>query len=107
MANSTVAKNEEAKSQLQQPLSHWGASVDSAGQCRDVAYRHIWTTNVVTFSGLPAKVKQVEAEDEWVQKPLPPPIGAGSQVFRTVAVSDGRFKDWLAPHDVRVYRYRR
>jgi hypothetical protein len=72
-----------------------------------IAVRRKGTTNVVTFSGLPAKVKQVEAMHEWVQKPLPPPIGAGSQVFRTVAVSGGRFKDWLAPHDVRVYRYRR
>jgi hypothetical protein len=72
-----------------------------------IAVRRKGTTSVVTFSGLPAKVKQVEALGEWVQKPLPPPIGAGSQVFRTIAVSGGRFKDWLAPHDARVYRYRR
>jgi hypothetical protein len=42
-----------------------------------------------------------------VQRPLPPPIGAGSQVFRPVEVTGGSFRDWFAPHDARVYRFRK
>jgi hypothetical protein len=62
------------------------------------------TTSVVTFSGLPKRIASVDVLGEWVQHPLPPPIGTGSQVFRTVDVSGGAFRDWLAPHDARVYR---
>ena len=72
-----------------------------------IAVRRKGGTNLVTFSGLPAKTASVEVLGEWVQKPPPPPIGAGSQVPRTLAVSGGAFKDWLAPHDARVYRFRR
>lgn len=72
-----------------------------------VAVRRKGTTNVVTFTGLPSTIASGEVLHEYVQKPLPPPIGAGKQVFRTVAVAKGRFKDWFAPHDVHVYRFRR
>jgi hypothetical protein len=72
-----------------------------------IAVRRKGTTNVVAFSGLPAKVRSGEVLGEWVQKPLPPPVGAGAQAFRVVPVSGGRFTDWLAPHDARVYRFRR
>jgi len=48
-----------------------------------------------------------EVLHEWVQRPLPPPIGAGAQVFRPVDVAGGSFGDWLAPHDARAYRFRR
>jgi hypothetical protein len=69
-----------------------------------VAVRRKGTTNRVTFSGLPARITKAEALNEYVQHPLPPPIGAGSQSFRTIAVSKGSFQDWFAPHDARVYR---
>ena len=36
---------------------------------------------------------------------LPPPIEAGRQVLRRVAVASGAFTDWFAPHDARVYRF--
>jgi hypothetical protein len=72
-----------------------------------LAARRKGTTSVVTFSGVPSKVKQVEALGEWVQRPLPPPIGAGSQQSRLIDVEGGRFRDWLAPHDARVYRFLR
>ena len=72
-----------------------------------IAVRRKGATSVVTFSGLPAAVKEVDVLGEWVQRPLPPPIGAGSQQFRLVPAESGRFRDWLAPHDARVYRYRR
>jgi hypothetical protein len=72
-----------------------------------IAVRRKGAVSAVTFSGVPAKVKQVEVLGEWVQRPLPPPIGAGSQQFRLVPVQGGRFRDWLAPHDARVYRFRR
>jgi hypothetical protein len=72
-----------------------------------LAVRRKGTTSVVTFSGVPSKIKQVEVLGEWVQRPLPPPIGAGAQQFRIVDVEGGRFRDWLAPHDARLYRFRR
>jgi hypothetical protein len=72
-----------------------------------LAVRRKGSTNVVTFSGLPKALRSGEVLHEYVQRPLPPPIGAGSQVFRPLAVADGAFKDWLAPHDARVYRFRR
>ena len=72
-----------------------------------IVVRRKGTTNVVTFTGLPRTIASGEVLHEYVQKPLPPPIGAGKQVFRTVGVANGRFDDWLAPHDARVYRFRR
>jgi hypothetical protein len=72
-----------------------------------IAVRRKGTTNVVAFTGLPKKIASCEVLHEYVQKPLPPPIGAGRQVFRTVGVASGRFEDWFAPHDARVYRFRR
>jgi hypothetical protein len=72
-----------------------------------IAVRRKGTTNVVAFTGLPKKIASGEVLHEYVQKPLPPPIGTGKQVFRTVGVANGRFEDWFAPHDARVYRFRR
>jgi hypothetical protein len=71
-----------------------------------VAVRRKGITNVVAFTGLPKTTGSGEVLHEYVQKPLPPPIGAGRQVFRTVGVANGRFEDWFAPHDVHVYRFR-
>jgi len=72
-----------------------------------IVVRRKGTTNVVTFTGLPRTIASGEVLHEYVQKPLPPPIGPGKQVFRTVGVANGSFDDWLAPHDARVYRFRR
>jgi hypothetical protein len=71
-----------------------------------IAVRRGAATSQVTFSGLPASVARGEALGEWVQEPPPPPIGAGEQVFRRMAVRNGTFRDWLGPHDARVYRFR-
>ena len=71
-----------------------------------IAVRRKGTTNVVAFTGLPKTIGSGDVLHEYVQKPLPPPVGAGKQVFRTVGVANGRFEDWLAPHDVHVYRFR-
>jgi hypothetical protein len=72
-----------------------------------IAVRRKGTTNVVAFTGLPKKIASGEVLHEYVQTPLPPPIGAGKQVFRTVGVANGRVEDWFAPHDARVYRFRK
>ena len=66
-------------------------------------------TTQVTFSGLPPKRDGSAIADgqvlfEYVQDPLPPPLG-GEQVFRSVAVTNGTFRDWFGPHDVHVYRF--
>jgi hypothetical protein len=72
-----------------------------------IAVRRKGTTSLVAFSGLPKATRTGEVLHEYVQRPLPPPIGGGTQAFRTVDVANGTFRDWLAPHDARVYRFRR
>jgi hypothetical protein len=66
-------------------------------------------TTQVTFSGLPPKrdgspITDCQVLFEYVQDPLPPPLG-GQQVFRSVPVANGGFRDWFGPHDVHVYRF--
>lgn len=77
-----------------------------------IAVRTGSATSRVGFSGLPHKrngrpITGGEVLFEYVQDPLPPPIEPGHQTFRTVAVSNGQFRDWMAQHDVRIYRFRR
>jgi hypothetical protein len=65
----------------------------------------------VDFHGLPAQSADAspltagEVLFEYVQEPPPPPIVAGKQIPRTVAVTNGAFADWLGQHDARVYRF--
>jgi hypothetical protein len=70
-----------------------------------IAVRRGAATSRVTFSGLPATMTTGQVLFEYTQDPLPPPIGAGRQVFRSVVVSNGAFRDWFGPHDVHVYRF--
>jgi len=70
-----------------------------------IAVRRGGPTTRVTFSGLPGTIGEGQVLFEYTQDPLPPPIGAGRQVFRTVVVSKGVFRDWLGPHDAHVYRF--
>src|SRR5919198_2541415 len=70
-----------------------------------IAVRRGAATSRVTFSGLPETISDGQVLFEYTQDPLPPPIGAGRQVFRTVGVTDGAFRDWFGPHDVHVYRF--
>ncbi|HUQ22552.1 MAG TPA: hypothetical protein VM049_06000 [Gaiellaceae bacterium] len=75
-----------------------------------IAARRSGATSRVGFTGLPLKldgspIRGGQVLFEYVQEPLPPPIGAGRQVFRSVAVADGGFRDWFGPHDVHVYRF--
>ena len=77
-----------------------------------IAVRAGSATSRVAFSGLPHKrngrpITGGEVLFEYVQDPLPPPIEPGHQTFRTVSVANGRFRDWMAQHDVRIYRFRR
>jgi hypothetical protein len=76
-----------------------------------IAVRRGGPTSTVGFTGLPSRsdgqrIVRGEVLGEFVQDPPPPPIGAGKQVFRTVAVANGGFRDWFGPHDARVYRFR-
>ena len=75
-----------------------------------IAVRRGTATNRVTFSGLPPKhdgtpIANGQVLFEYTQDPLPPPIGAGQQVFRSVGVASGAFRDWFGPHDAHVYRF--
>jgi hypothetical protein len=75
-----------------------------------IAVRRGGTTTSVGFSGLPSRsdgtaIRSGQVLPEYVQSPLPPPIEPGTQVFRRVTVANGSFRDWLGPHDVRVYRF--
>jgi hypothetical protein len=67
-------------------------------------------TSQVTFSGLPSKqdgspITDCQVLFEYVQDPLPPPLAPDKQVFRSVSVTNGGFRDWFGPHDVHVYRF--
>jgi hypothetical protein len=75
-----------------------------------IAARRGGATSRVAFTGLPKKldgspITGGQVLFEYVQEPLPPPIGAGRQVFRSVSVAGGGFRDWFGPHDVHVYRF--
>jgi hypothetical protein len=75
-----------------------------------IAVRRGGATTRVGFTGLPKKrngqpIRGGQVLFEYAQDPPPPPIGAGRQAFRSVAVADGGFRDWLGPHDARVYRF--
>jgi hypothetical protein len=75
-----------------------------------IAVRRGGATSRVGFTGLPRKqngqpLAGGQVLFEYTQDPPPPPIGAGRQVFRSVAAAGGGFRDWLGPHDARVYRF--
>jgi hypothetical protein len=75
-----------------------------------IAVRRGGATTRVGFTGLPRKrngdpIRGGQVLFEYVQEPPPPPIGAGRQTFRSVPVTAGGFRDWLGPHDARVYRF--
>ena len=75
-----------------------------------IAARRGGATSRVGFTGLPRRrdgspLTGGQVLFEYVQEPLPPPIGAGRQVFRSVGVANGGFRDWFGPHDARVYRF--
>ena len=75
-----------------------------------IAARRGNATSRVGFTKLPTKLDGTRLTGgqvlfEYVQEPLPPPIGGGRQVFRSIPVDNGGFRDWLGPHDVRVYRF--
>lgn len=75
-----------------------------------LAVRRGGATSRVAFTGLPKKQNGTPLTGgqvlfEYVQEPPPPPIGAGRQVFRSVSAGGGGFRDWLGPHDARVYRF--
>ena len=60
-----------------------------------IAVRRGQATSQVRFSGLPGADRAAEVLFEYA---------AGA--FRSVAVAGGGFRDWLGPHDARVYRLR-
>jgi len=75
-----------------------------------IAVRRGTATSLVKFSGLPKKrngaaITAGRVLHEYVQRPLPPPIEAGHQVFRPIAVAGGSFQDWFGPQDAHVYRF--
>jgi len=77
-----------------------------------IAVRRASGTSRVGFSGLPRRrdgqpIRGGGVLFEYVQEPLPPPVEPDKQTFRTVRVANGRFRDWFAQHDARVYRFRR
>jgi hypothetical protein len=59
-----------------------------------IAVRRAQLTSQVRFSGLAGSDRQGEVLSEYAN-------GA----FRAVAVADSSFRDWLGPHDARVYRF--
>jgi hypothetical protein len=77
-----------------------------------IAVRRGGGTSRVQFGGLPRRsngspIPGGEVLFEYEQEPLPPPIQSDRQTFRTVRATNGRFRDWLGQHDVRIYRFHR
>jgi hypothetical protein len=77
-----------------------------------IAVRRSSGTSRVSFTGLPPRrngrpITGGEVLFEYEQEPLPPPIRPGRQTFRTVSAANGRFRDWLGQHEVRIYRFHR
>jgi hypothetical protein len=70
-----------------------------------IAVRRSGGPSRVRFTGLPAGARNGRVLFEDVQSPPPPPIEAGHQVPRPVAVQGGAFTDWFAAHDAHVYRF--
>ena len=75
-----------------------------------LAVRRGGATSRVAFTGLPKRANGTPLAGgqvlfEYAQEPPPPPIGAGRQAFRSVSAAGGGFRDWLGPHDARVYRF--
>jgi len=60
-----------------------------------IAVRRAQLTGQVRFTGLGASDRQGEVLSEYA-----------NGTFRPVAVADSAFRDWLGPHDARVYRFR-
>lgn len=83
---------------------------EKAGFVYVIAVRRGSATSLVGFSGLPPKrngrpIGGGQVLFEYEQEPLPPPVDPNRQTFRTVRVANGRFHDWLGPHDARIYRF--
>ncbi len=68
--------------------------------------RRSGTTSQIGIAGLPPSAKGGEALFEYTQEPPPPPFAPAAQKFRSFAVTGGAFRDWFAPYDARVYRFR-
>lgn len=64
-------------------------------------------TSQVVVTGLPPATRGGDVLFEYVQDPLPPPQSPTMQKFRSITVTGGAFRDWFAPHDARVYRFKR
>jgi hypothetical protein len=69
--------------------------------------RRSGATSQIGIAGLPANVSGGDVLFEYVQDPPPPPVAPANQKFRSLAVTGGAFRDWLAPYDARVYRFKR
>ena len=77
----------------------------AAGALYVIAVRRSGGVSRVTFTGLPTTAASGEVLFEYEQRPLPPPITPGHQVFRRIPVARRSFSDWFAAHDVHVYRF--
>jgi hypothetical protein len=71
------------------------ATRQAAGFLYVFAVRRSGVTSEVGFAGLPTSVRGGQVLFEYA-----------NGEFRSVAVSDGSFRDWFAPHDAHVYRFR-
>jgi hypothetical protein len=72
-----------------------------------IVVRRGGATSQIGIAGLPAGIKGGDVLFEYVQDPPPPPSAPANQKFRSIALTGGAFRDWFAPHDARVYRFRR
>jgi hypothetical protein len=83
---------------------------EEAGLLYVIAVKHGSGTSLVGFNGLPPRrdgtpIPGGQVLFEYEQEPLPPPVDAQHQIFRTIRASNGSFRDWFGQHDAHIYRF--
>jgi hypothetical protein len=83
---------------------------EEAGLLYVIAVRRGSGTSLVGFNGLPPRLDGTPIPGglvlfEYEQEPLPPPVDPQHQIFRTISVTNGGFRDWFGQHDAHIYRF--
>jgi len=83
---------------------------EEAGLLYVIAVRRGSGTSMVRINGLPSRrdgtpIPGGQVLFEYDQEPLPPPVDPQHQIFRTISVTNGGFRDWFGQHDAHIYRF--
>ena len=79
--------------------------IETAISVRTMCWRSAGHSTVFQLLDTQSEQNRRFARSQANEDPLPPPIGAGNQTFRSVGVANGAFENWFGPHDAHVYRF--